>query len=159
MLGLFNEVGHQVLLSPPRRFRFLFPTSLIFASAGASKYRVGKFLTVVVAICRGARYALIAFIADHYGRHFIRILRHPTEYWGWLLAFAAIIIIVDRCWNYGEQTTRVGCINGLTRPEKPAVLKGHDFSPCHTCLKTESGFSRRGMFLSHSVTSPNPGCQ
>jgi len=47
-----------------------------------------------VAICRGARYTLIAFIADHYGRHFVRVLRHPTEYWGWLLAFAAIIAAV-----------------------------------------------------------------
>jgi hypothetical protein len=31
-------------------------------------------------------------IADHYGRHFIRVLRHPTQYWGWLLLFAAIIL-------------------------------------------------------------------
>jgi membrane protein DedA with SNARE-associated domain len=66
---------------------------LFFASAGASKYRVGKFLAVV-AICRAARYSLIAFIADHYGRHFVRVLRHPTEYWGWLIAFAAVILLV-----------------------------------------------------------------
>jgi len=45
----------------------------------------------VVTICRGARYAFIAVIADHYGRHFIRFLRQPAPYWGWLLLFAAVI--------------------------------------------------------------------
>ena len=66
------------------------PTSMLFAAAGASNYGTGRFLTVV-AICRGARYAFIAIIADHYGRHFIRVLRHPAQYWGWLLLFAAVI--------------------------------------------------------------------
>jgi hypothetical protein len=32
-----------------------------------------------------------SIIADHYGRHFVRVLRHPTQYWGWLLLFAALI--------------------------------------------------------------------
>jgi len=64
---------------------------LFFAAAGASNYGVGRFLTVVT-ICRGARYACIAIIADHYGRHFIRVLRHPVQYWGWLLLFAAVIL-------------------------------------------------------------------
>jgi len=66
------------------------PTSLFFAAAGASDYSVGRFLTVVT-LCRGARYAFIALIADHYGRHFLRVLRHPAQYWGWLLLFAAVI--------------------------------------------------------------------
>ena len=69
---------------------FPWPTSVLFAAAGASNYGVGRFLTVVT-ICRGARYALIAIIADHYGRHFIRVLRHPAQHWGWLLLFAAVI--------------------------------------------------------------------
>jgi membrane protein YqaA with SNARE-associated domain len=92
MLGLFNKWGTGALVASTA-IPFPFPTSLFFASAGASNYRLGKFLTVV-AVCRGARYTLIAFIADHYGRHFVRVLRHPTEYWGWLLAFAAIIAAV-----------------------------------------------------------------
>jgi hypothetical protein len=66
---------------------------LLFAAAGASKYSVARFLTVVT-ICRGARYTLVAIIADHYGRHFVRVLRHPVQYWGWLLLFAAIILSV-----------------------------------------------------------------
>jgi membrane protein YqaA with SNARE-associated domain len=92
MLHLFKKWGTGALVASTA-IPFPFPTSLFFASAGASNYRAGKFLTVV-AICRGARYALIAFIADHYGRHFIRVLRHPIEYWGWLLALAAVILIV-----------------------------------------------------------------
>jgi hypothetical protein len=35
---------------------------------------------------------LIAIIADHYGRHFIRVLRHPAQYWGWSLVLAAVIL-------------------------------------------------------------------
>jgi membrane protein YqaA with SNARE-associated domain len=66
------------------------PTSMLFAAAGASDYGVGRFLTVVI-ICRSARYTFIAIIADHYGRHFVRVLRHPSQYWGWLLLFSAVI--------------------------------------------------------------------
>jgi hypothetical protein len=64
---------------------------MLFAAAGASDYGVGRFLTVVI-ICRSARYAFIAIIADHYGRHFVRALRHPSQYWGWLLLSAAVIV-------------------------------------------------------------------
>jgi len=66
------------------------PTSMLFAAAGASDYGVGRFLTVVI-ICRSVRYTFIAIVADHYGRHFVRVLRHPSQYWGWLLLFAAVI--------------------------------------------------------------------
>jgi hypothetical protein len=45
-----------------------------------------------VIICRSARYAFIAIIADHYGRHFVRALRHPSQYWGWLLLAATVIL-------------------------------------------------------------------
>ncbi len=67
------------------------PTSMFFAAAGASDYPLGKFL-VVVAISRAVRYSAIAMVADLYGRHFIRVLRHPTQYWGWLSLFIAITI-------------------------------------------------------------------
>ncbi|HEY4843577.1 MAG TPA: VTT domain-containing protein [Terriglobales bacterium] len=67
------------------------PTSMLFAAAGATDYGVGRFLTVVI-ICRSARYTFIAIIADHYGRHLVRALRHPSEYWGWLLLSAALIL-------------------------------------------------------------------
>jgi membrane protein YqaA with SNARE-associated domain len=69
---------------------FPFPTSLFFAAAGVSHCRTRTFLSVVT-LCRGFRYTLIAILADHYGRHFIRIVRNPTRYWGWLLLFIAIL--------------------------------------------------------------------
>ena len=69
---------------------FPFPTSAFFAAAGVLKYSWRKFL-VVVTVSRGARYTMIALIAFHYGRHFIRVLRHPGQYYGW---FLAIVIVV-----------------------------------------------------------------
>jgi membrane protein YqaA with SNARE-associated domain len=68
---------------------FPFPTSMLFAAAGVSNYRRSKFLGIVAA-GRGLRYATVAFVADHYGRHFIRALRHPGQYWGWLLLMLVV---------------------------------------------------------------------
>ena len=31
-----------------------------------------------------------ALIAFHYGRHFIRVLRHPGQYYGWFLAILVV---------------------------------------------------------------------
>jgi len=70
------------------------PTSMFFAAAGAGDYPKGRFLAIVSA-CRAARYFTIAFIAAHYGRHFLRVLRHPTQYWGWIIAaviLAAVLV-------------------------------------------------------------------
>lgn len=66
------------------------PTSFFFAAAGASNYSLRKYL-IVVGLCRAVRYSLIAFLAYHYGHHFVRAVRHPGQYWGWLLLFAALI--------------------------------------------------------------------
>ncbi len=92
LLRQFEKWGTGALVASTA-VPFPFPTSVFFAAAGASKYSTGKFLTVV-AICRGARYTLVAIVADRYGRHFIRVLRHPIQYWGWLLLFAAVILAV-----------------------------------------------------------------
>jgi membrane protein YqaA with SNARE-associated domain len=92
MLQFFQKWGTGVLVASTA-IPFPFPTSLLFAAAGASKYSVARFLTVVT-ICRGARYTLVAIIADHYGRHIVRVLLHPAQYWGWLLLFAALILSV-----------------------------------------------------------------
>jgi membrane protein YqaA with SNARE-associated domain len=92
MLDFFQKWGTGSLVASTA-IPFPFPTSLLFAAAGASNYGVAKFLTVVT-ISRGARYTLVALVADHYGRHFLRILLHPTQHWGWLLLFAALILSV-----------------------------------------------------------------
>ena len=89
ILSFFHKWG-TAAIAVSTAVPFPWPTSVLFAAAGASNYGVGRFLTVVT-ICRGARYAFIAIIADHYGRHFIRVLRHPAQHWGWLLLFAVVI--------------------------------------------------------------------
>ena len=66
------------------------PTSFLFAAAGVSEYPLKKFL-IVVAFSRALRYSLIAVLAEHYGRHFVRAVQHPGQYWGRLLLIAAVI--------------------------------------------------------------------
>jgi membrane protein YqaA with SNARE-associated domain len=90
LLKVFEKWGTGTLAASTA-IPFPFPTSLVFAAAGASNYGVGKYLTTV-SVCRATRYAAIALVADVYGRHFIRVLRHPTQYWGWLLVFAAMTL-------------------------------------------------------------------
>jgi len=89
-LKLFQKNGTGTLIASTA-VPFPFPTSLVFAAAGASGYPLSKYVPLVF-ICRAARYSIIAIIADLYGRHFIRVLRHPVQYWGWFLAFAALAI-------------------------------------------------------------------
>ena len=68
------------------------PTTAFFAAAGASGYGMRKYM-VVVGIARAMRYSLVAFLADRYGRSFLRALRHPAEAWGWLLLLAALVTV------------------------------------------------------------------
>jgi len=89
LLKLFKTWGTGAL-AISTAVPFPTPTSFLFAAAGVSEYPEKKFL-VVVCLCRVARYSLIAILAEHYGRHFVRIVRNPGQYWGWLLLFAAII--------------------------------------------------------------------
>lgn len=67
------------------------PTSMFFAAAGAGNYPRNRFLTIVT-LCRGVRYFGIAFVAGHYGRHFLRSLRHPLQHWGWLATFVGLTV-------------------------------------------------------------------
>ncbi len=69
------------------------PTSLFFAAAGASDYPVGRFLGIVT-VCRAIRYFGIAFVAAHYGRHLLRVLRHPLQHWGWLALFVGLTCVL-----------------------------------------------------------------
>jgi membrane protein YqaA with SNARE-associated domain len=89
VLRLFETWGTGAL-AVSTAVPFPSPTTIFFAAAGASGYSTRKYLTVV-GLCRAARYSLIAFLAERYGRHFTRVILHPAQYWGWLLLFAAII--------------------------------------------------------------------
>jgi membrane protein YqaA with SNARE-associated domain len=89
ILRLFEKWGTGALVVSTA-IPFPFPTSVFYAAAGASSYRIRKYL-VVVGLCRAVRYSLVAILAAHYGRTFIHVIRHPAQYWGWLLLSAAII--------------------------------------------------------------------
>jgi membrane protein YqaA with SNARE-associated domain len=89
LLRVFEQWGTGALFASTA-VPFPFPTSVFFAAAGASNdYGTGKFLGVV-GVGRAIRYSAIALVAHIYGRHIIRVLRHPLQYWGWLLVFAAV---------------------------------------------------------------------
>lgn len=87
-LNLFKRWGTGTLVASTS-IPLPSPTSMFFAAAGASDYPKKKFL-VIVAVARAVRYFGIAFIAAHYGRHLLRVLRHPTQHWGWLLLFIGL---------------------------------------------------------------------
>jgi len=89
-LNLFKRWGTGTLIGSTA-IPIPTPTSMFFAAAGASDFPLGKFL-VIVSVSRAVRYSAIAYIADHYGRHLLRMLRHPTQYWGWMLLFAALMV-------------------------------------------------------------------
>jgi len=89
-LKLFQKSGTGTLVASTA-IPLPFPTSMVFAAAGASDYSMDKFLPIV-AVSRAARYSAVAIVADLYGRHFIRVLRHPVQYWPWMLLFAAMTL-------------------------------------------------------------------
>jgi len=91
-LNLYQKWGTGTLVASTA-IPFPFPTSMVFAVAGASDTRPAKFLAVV-AVSRAVRYSVIALVADRYGRSVIGVLRHPTQYWGWLLLFTAVILVL-----------------------------------------------------------------
>jgi len=121
LLALFEKWGTGILIASTA-IPFPFPTSLLFAAAGASDYRPRKYLAIV-ATCRAARYTLIAVIADHFGRHFVRMLRHPTQYWGWLLLSVGIAcalvaggILINRRLAEGPTEWTAGRADSLYAP-------------------------------------------
>src|SRR5215475_7589531 len=93
LLKLFDRWGVGVVIASSA-IPFPLPTSLFFAAAGASgKYRAPTFLGAV-SLARGLRYTCVALIAHLYGRHILRVLRHPTQYWSWLLLFSALFVLL-----------------------------------------------------------------
>ncbi|HXW91330.1 MAG TPA: VTT domain-containing protein [Terriglobales bacterium] len=71
---------------------FPLPTSVLFAAAGASdRYNTPAYLSIV-GMSRLARYSAVAIVGGRYGRHVLRVLRHPVQYWSWFLLVAAIFV-------------------------------------------------------------------
>jgi len=95
--------------------------SRAFAAAGAGDYPLGRFLAIVT-VCRGARYFTIAFVAGHYGRHFLRVLRHPTQHWGWI-AVAVVLAVVLLAGGIlaSRRLEAAGIDNTKTGVQSPAI--------------------------------------
>jgi membrane protein YqaA with SNARE-associated domain len=92
LLNLFQHWGTGTLIASTA-IPLPTPTSMFFAAAGAGNYPKGRFLTIVT-VCRGARYFMIAFVASYYGRHFLRVLRHPMQHWGWIVAAVILALVL-----------------------------------------------------------------
>jgi membrane protein YqaA with SNARE-associated domain len=67
------------------------PTPWFFLVAGAFSFPIKKFVAAAV-LGRTLRYCALALIAGHYGRHFLRYLRHPLHYLLWSLIITASLL-------------------------------------------------------------------
>ena len=69
----FGAIFVSVIAPPP------FPTSWFFVVAGALSVPRKSFISGTI-LGRLLRYGLLTLVAAHYGRHFLRYLRHPLHY-------------------------------------------------------------------------------
>jgi membrane protein YqaA with SNARE-associated domain len=76
----FAAVAIPALLPPP------FPIVPMLLAAGAMQYSTRKFLTAL-AVGRGIRYTILAYLGFHYGRHIVRLF--ALYYWHVLIALIA----------------------------------------------------------------------
>ena len=90
LLGFVRQWGGGTLiiatLFPPP-----FPATMIFAAAGVLNYPQRRYL-ITVAAGRALRYSLLAWAAEHYGRHFVLLVRHPERYLGWSILIGVLVI-------------------------------------------------------------------
>jgi membrane protein YqaA with SNARE-associated domain len=76
----FAAVAIPALLPPP------FPIVPMLLAAGAMQYPTRKFLTAL-AVGRGLRFTILAYLGFHYGRHIVRLF--ALYYWPVLIALIA----------------------------------------------------------------------
>jgi membrane protein YqaA with SNARE-associated domain len=92
-------------LAPPP-----FPTSAVLAAAGVMNYPLRRFLTAAL-VGRVVRYSLIAWAGAKYGRHFVRIVRHPSQYLGWSVLVLGTIVLMavaaGAVWLWGRRSAPV----------------------------------------------------
>jgi membrane protein YqaA with SNARE-associated domain len=69
----FGAISVSTIAPPP------FPTAWFLLVAGAFDFSLKRYLSAVLA-GRALRYTLLTLVAAHYGRHFLRYLRHPAHY-------------------------------------------------------------------------------
>jgi membrane protein YqaA with SNARE-associated domain len=76
----FAAVAIPCVLPPP------FPIVPMLLAAGAMQYPTRKFLTAL-AVGRGIRFAILAYLGHHYGRHIVKFF--ALYYWPVLIALIA----------------------------------------------------------------------
>jgi membrane protein YqaA with SNARE-associated domain len=80
----FAAVAIPAVLPPP------FPIVPMLLAAGAMQYSTGKFLTAL-AVGRGIRYTILAYLGFHYGRHIVRLF--ALYYWPVLIVLIAFSVL------------------------------------------------------------------
>jgi membrane protein YqaA with SNARE-associated domain len=80
----FAAVAIPALLPPP------FPIVPMLLAAGAMQYSTRKFLTAL-AVGRGIRFTILAYLGFHYGRHIVRLF--ALYYWPVLIALIAFSVL------------------------------------------------------------------
>jgi len=80
----FAAVAIPALLPPP------FPIVPMLLAAGAMQYPTRKFLTAL-AVGRGIRYTILAYLGFHYGRHIVKFF--ARYYWPVLIALIAFSVL------------------------------------------------------------------
>ena len=80
----FAAVAIPALLPPP------FPIVRMLLAAGAMQYPTRKFLTAL-AVGRGIRFTILAYLGVHYGRHIVKFF--ALYYWPVLIALIAFSVL------------------------------------------------------------------
>jgi membrane protein YqaA with SNARE-associated domain len=80
----FAAVAIPAVLPPP------FPIVPMLLAAGAMQYSTRKFLTAL-AVGRGIRYTILAYLGFHYGRHIVRLF--SLYYWPVLIILIAFSVL------------------------------------------------------------------
>jgi membrane protein YqaA with SNARE-associated domain len=80
----FAAVAIPAILPPP------FPIVPMLLAAGAMQYPTRKFLTAL-AVGRGIRYTILAYLGYHYGRHIVNFF--ARYYWPVLIALVAFSVL------------------------------------------------------------------
>jgi len=80
----FAAVAIPALLPPP------FPIVAMLLAAGAMQYPTRKFLAAL-AVGRGLRYSILAYLGFHYGRHIVKFF--AQYYWPVLVTLVAFSVV------------------------------------------------------------------
>ena len=95
----FGAIFVSAIAPPP------FPTSWFFVVAGALSVPRKSFISGTI-LGRVLRYGLLTMVAAHYGRHFLRYLRHPLHYV--LISIMVTASLIVAAYLFGKHRESVG---------------------------------------------------